>query len=267
MVKVREDMTGWVMSEHGVSDSRLTVVKQVDDHIYVDKNNKEHRYAQWLCECNCCEHNAIIVVGEKIKNGKTKSCGCLQKDLLIKRNQKRNIYWTETDNTGVEYGVGLTSNTNNKFYFDLDDFDKIKNYCWCESHDKNEYVVISAQDPEKHKIVKMHQLIYGASCDHKDRNPLNNRKINLRDATHSQQNMNRGVQKNNTTGFIGIHWMKNDKQWQAYISINQKKTHLGNFNNKEDALRARLEAEAKYYGEFAPQRHLFEEYGITTIQN
>ena len=38
---------------------------------------------------------------------------------------------------------------------------------------------------------------------------------------------------------------------------------LGYFNIKEDAIKTRLEAEAKYYGEFAPQRHLFEQYGIT----
>ena len=32
---------------------------------------------------------------------------------------------------------------------------------------------------------------------------------------------------------------------------------------KDDAIKARLEAEAKYYGEFAPQRHLFKEYNIS----
>ena len=38
---------------------------------------------------------------------------------------------------------------------------------------------------------------------------------------------------------------------------------LGYFNIKEDAIKTRLEAEAKYYGEFAPQRYLFKQYGIT----
>ena len=45
MVKVQIDMTGWVMSEHGVSDSRLTVIRQDEDHI--SPNGK--RYARWLC--------------------------------------------------------------------------------------------------------------------------------------------------------------------------------------------------------------------------
>jgi hypothetical protein len=37
---------------------------------------------------------------------------------------------------------------------------------------------------------------------------------------------------------------------------------LGYFINKDDAIKTRLSAEAKYYGEFAPQKHLFEEYGV-----
>ena len=44
--------------------------------------------------------------------------------------------------------------------------------------------------------------------------------------------------------------------------MNNKTKYLGSFKNKEGAIKARLEAEAKYFGEFAPQRHLFEQYGI-----
>ena len=42
---------------------------------------------------------------------------------------------------------------------------------------------------------------------------------------------------------------------------------LGHFDNKDDAIRARLNAEVKYFGEFAPQKHLYEQYGIKTPQN
>ena len=57
MVKVKEDMTGWKMWEHGVPDSRLTVIQQADDYI---KRDGKH-IAQWLCECNCEDHNCVIV--------------------------------------------------------------------------------------------------------------------------------------------------------------------------------------------------------------
>lgn len=33
MVKVKEDMTGWIMSEHGVPDSKIKVIKQTEDYI------------------------------------------------------------------------------------------------------------------------------------------------------------------------------------------------------------------------------------------
>lgn len=49
--------------------------------------------------------------------------------------------------------------------------------------------------------------------------------------------------------------------------VENKEIYLGAFASKDDAIKTRLEAEAKHFGEFAPQRHLFEEYGITTIQN
>lgn len=45
--------------------------------------------------------------------------------------------------------------------------------------------------------------------------------------------------------------------------LNRKTIYLGVFNNKEDAIKARLQAENKYFGEFAPQRRLFSQYGIS----
>ena len=48
----------------------------------------------------------------------------------------------------------------------------------------------------------------------------------------------------------------------ARIVLNKKDIYLGRYSNKEDAMKARFEAEIKYFGEFAPQRHLFEQYGI-----
>ena len=73
MVKVKEDMTGWVMSEHGIPDSRLIVVKRVED--YVSPNGQ--RQAQYLCKCNCGSNKDIVTRAMWIKNGHTKSCGCI----------------------------------------------------------------------------------------------------------------------------------------------------------------------------------------------
>ena len=102
--------------------------------------------------------------------------------------------------------------------------------------------------------------------DHIDRNPFNNRKVNLRPATIQENNRNRSLSKRNTSGYIGVRWLERLHKWIADIRIDKKTKHIGVYLNKEDAIRARLNAENKYFGNFAPQRHLFEQYGIT-IQN
>lgn len=264
MVKVKEDMTGWKMWEHGVPDSRLTVIKQVED--YVDPKGR-HR-VQWLCECNCEQHNKIIVRSDSIKNGATKSCGCLNIEKAKAtgfingiNNGKTNKY----DLSG-EYGIGWTGNTNREFYFDLEDYDKIKNHYWNESTSSHGYTRLVAckkfGDNFESNNISITQLLGLKEYDHIDKNPFNNRKDNLRQATKSQQCINRNKFKNNTSGYIGISWVERDKKWTSYLQIDHKMIHLGYYIKKEDAIKARLEAEAKYFGELAQQKYLFEEYKI-----
>ena len=252
MVKVKEDMTGWKMWEHGVPDSRLTVIEQADD--YIDK--KGEHVAQWLCECNCEERNQIIARSGNLKNGNTKSCGCIQREKASECSKKYNKY-----NLFGEYGIGYASNTGSEFYFDLEDYDKIKNYCWFETINKKGYRSIKTHI-NGNSISPMHQLIFGKYCDHVNRNALDNRKSNLRQCTVQENNRNSSIRKDNKSGYIGVMWIEKDKKWRSEIRINNKGISLGRFINKEDAIKARLDAEAKYFGEFAPQRHLFEQYKI-----
>lgn len=55
---------------------RLTAIKFI--------NKTKHKTIKWLCRCDC--GNERIVASQKLKEGKTKSCGCLQKELFGKRN-------------------------------------------------------------------------------------------------------------------------------------------------------------------------------------
>ena len=68
------DMTGWIMSEHGVPDSRIKVISKSE------KNNQGR--IMWLCECVCGNAEQFVVAGTHIRNGNTKSCGCLQKEVV-----------------------------------------------------------------------------------------------------------------------------------------------------------------------------------------
>ena len=95
-----------------------------------------------------------------------------------------------------------------------------------------------------------------------NRNELDNRKSNLRQCTQQENSRNRSIPKNNKSGYIGVCYNKRYEKWNSYICIDGKQYFLGYFSNKLDALIERLKAEKQYFGEFAPQRHLFEEYNI-----
>lgn len=255
MVRVKEDMTGWKMWEHGVPDSRLIVVKQTDDYI----SPKGKREARWLCKCNCGNDKEILVRRIPLITGTTKSCGCKRKDNTIDYN-KTKIKYNKYDLSG-EYGIGWTSNTHKEFYFDLEDYDKIKDYCWYEEI-YNNYHCLKTNIKNSDKYIRMHSLLGFKNYDHINRNPLDNRKENFRKASRLENGQNKSRNIRNTSGITGVYYHKKTNKWASKIGVNYKIIYLGEFLNKENAIKARLEAEFQYYGEFAPQRHLFEKYGI-----
>jgi len=209
------------------------------------------------CQC-CCENKTIKMVSKyHLKNGSSTNCGCKRKESLSVLKSKTNKY----DLSG-DYGIGWTSNTNEEFYFDLEDYNKIKDFCWYSCKYKNYKRLCSNY---KNKIIKFHNLVYnnGKITDHKNRNTLDNRKENLRKATYLQNASNSSIAKNNKSGVIGVHYNKRDDLWVSQIGINGRNIHLINSKNKNTCIIKRLEAEIEYFGkEFSPQRHLFEKYGI-----
>ena len=73
--------------------------------------------------------------------------------------------------------------------------------------------------------------------------------------------------KNNTSGVIGVVWHKQSQKWESRINITGKRKTLGRFKDIIDAIKSRLMAEMQYYGEFAPQKHLYEQYGVVDTYN
>jgi hypothetical protein len=254
-------MTGWKMCEHGVLDSKLTVIKQTEDHIGPNGNH----FAKWLCECNCNNHTQIEVRGVDLRNGNTKSCVCLIKEqahTMGLQNSRKNKY----DISSYNYGIGWANNSGMPFEFDLSDYELIKDCCWSTCTDKKGYTRVETEIKigKKYKRISMAQFLTKENdIDHIDKNPLNNKRKNLRTANRAQQIQNRGLNRNNTSGIIGVCFDSRINKWTAYITTNRKRIHLGSFTNKNDAIIARLNGEVKYFDvNFAPQRHLFEKYNI-----
>ena len=87
--------------------------------------------------------------------------------------------------------------------------------------------------------------------DHRDGNGLNNRWLNLRECTRSQNGANRSVYKNNKLGIKGVCYHKVNKKYTSQIKKDGKVIRLGFFNTPEAAARAYRKAAKKYHGNFA----------------
>jgi hypothetical protein len=86
--------------------------------------------------------------------------------------------------------------------------------------------------------------------DHIDNNKLNNNLINLRFATHSQNQQNASLSSRNTSGTKGVRWNKKQNNWRAEITINGKTINLGSFLNKDDAINIRVQRAKDEFGEY-----------------
>ena len=86
--------------------------------------------------------------------------------------------------------------------------------------------------------------------DHRDCDPTNDKWSNLREATHSQNNMNSRTRRSET-GIKGVRWHKQNKNWTADIKFNGKRRHLGSFECPAAAHLAYVLAASKAFGEFA----------------
>lgn len=110
-----------------------------------------------------------------------------------------------------------------------------------------------------YKKWRMHRYIYflrgidieGKEIDHKDGDGLNNQFSNLRIATSSQNKTSRSVRADSKSGFKGVEYHKQNKNWCGYIIKNGKKTHLGVFSTPEEAALAYNKAAIELWGEYA----------------
>lgn len=91
----------------------------------------------------------------------------------------------------------------------------------------------------------------GEEIDHKNRNPLDNRRENLRYCTHSQNLANKSMQVNSKTGYRGVDFHKARGKFRARIVVKDRSIHLGRFNTPEEAALAYNIAAKEIYGEFA----------------
>ena len=115
------------------------------------------------------------------------------------------------------------------------------------------YLLIRLQS----RLHQAHRLawfyVYGTwpedQLDHINRNRSDNRISNLRAVTNKQNMQNAGKRRDNTSGYQGVSWHKHGSKWQVGIVHNQKRMHLGLFDDLEAAIAARKAAEKIYWAD------------------
>ncbi len=172
-----------------------------------------------LFECPYCEKEFEAQVSD-IKNGGTKSCGCLIGRAGTHLFYKHRFYttWKNMRNRCI--------NPKDKAYKDYggrgitvcEEWLDITNFiAWCEA---------------------THPNISGVSVDR-----INNDKgyspENCRWADGTTQNINKRMQKNNTSGYVGVNWKKDKNIWEVNIKHHKVLKYVGGFKTIEEAVQAR----------------------------
>ena len=230
----------------GQTFGRLTVLYEAEPQ-YTSGGNRK---VMWHCKCDC--GNEKDIPSGDLLSGHTKSCGCYNLEIAAKRMSKIRKTYNTYDLSG-DFGIGFTSK-GDEFWFDKEDYDLIKEYCWFKHHD---YFVAKELNSGTYKTIQLHNLITGNHTpgyvsDHiKSEYKFDNRKCNLRVVTRSDNNKNRKLASNNKSGVTGVYWRKREGMWSAQIRVNYKRIDLGNFIRFEDAVAARKQAEEKYFGELS----------------
>jgi hypothetical protein len=231
--------------EYGVCETTiLKYLKRTNREDVLAKINK-NKNIKLEGGCEICGRNkrlkrleGIIYCEAHYKQIKTH--GEIVSEYILKDGNK----YTIKDNYIEVDIIGFFGEAKGKTYLSLNRLDIVEKY---KFHLRGNYIGITVNG----NVGYLHKFLMNPEesevVDHINRNPFDNRDENLRVCTQSENVINRGLQKNNTSGVRGVAYDKSRDRWIAQIGINNKNIYLGSFANKDDAIKARLIAEEKYF--------------------
>lgn len=154
----------------------------------------------------------------------------------------------------LEECIKINLNQNKVVLIDKHDYERVSELKWFaqKDHGSNRWYVISTSKPN----IKLHRYLLNPKrtevVDHINGDGLDNRRINLRIVSNSQNHMNMNKSKlPQSSIYKGVSWHIRHKRWIARIYHEGKRIHLGYFKSESDAANAYNKAASLYFGEYA----------------
>jgi hypothetical protein len=163
-------------------------------------------------------------------------------------------------------GMMIRARAGHLFLIDAEDWPRISEFKWSVSSDGGKRMYVSTRIEGKKTY--LHRMIlkapYSQTVDHRNGDPLDNRKANLRLATHQQNMFNcgkRSTYKGKPTAsiFKGVTWDRSRGRHMAQIMKNGINHYLGRFMDERSAAIAYDYAALEMFGEFAQTNFTYED--------
>ena len=181
------------------------------------------RDTAWLCRCDCGGEKAVRTAN--LRKGRTRSCGCGLTGPMLPGTK-------QLDLTGQRFGKLVA-------VAPVAEPDRRGTYKWlCRCDCGGETAVAVSNLRNGHT----------RSCGCESRLSLES--LHYVDGTNIELIRKNTRRSNNTSGCAGVVWRKKDRRWSADIGFQGKRYYLGLYERYEDAVRARKEAETRYFGAF-----------------
>lgn len=206
----------------------------------VDRKREKGR-TYYFCKCDC--GNEKWIRADMITSGKQKGCGCLSKTTRFKINNLENRKFGRLT---VLKDTSKRDKRNGAVIWE----------CKCECG--------NIVEVEQYSLLK--GLVVSCGCYKKEILIDNGKKVgalhvknNIIEDTNLQVLTSNKIMKHNTSGTTGVLWDKSREKWKAEIIFKKKKYYLGRYDNKEDAVAARKEAEERLHKEFLREKGIIEQ--------
>lgn len=172
---------------------------------------------------------------------------------MQQRSHKNRDYLNQPEDTSIRF-IPLTKGE--VAIVDADDFDNLTQWCWTfDQKTGRPFRGISKRNGIPQINILMHRQIMSAEkgqmVDHINRNPLDNRKSNLRFCNKSQNAANSvRTRSKSTSKYRGVSWAKTNKKWEAAFKFG-KTRHRKHFDSEVDAAMFVDSLAHKFHGDFA----------------